>query len=280
MSTLYDAIIVGTDGSQTSVRAVERAALYAEALSAPVIVASAYSRPTEGEVGPASERATMPKQSMVASAYRAAVDLAEDAAHFGRKVAPKAKVDSCAVEGNPAEALIELAANHGDTLLVVGNRGMTGSQRFLLGSIPNKVSHHAVGDVLIIATAEDADVVLPGRILIGTDGSATATRALEQGLALAAAAKASVSVLAAGLGARGDKVLEDAARRAQAAGVDCSTINASGEAADELLNAAADHDLVVVGNKGMTGAARFLLGSVPNKVSHHIGADLLIVRTT
>ena len=280
MSPLYDAIVVGTDGSQTSCRAVQRAALYAEALSAPVIVASAYSRPTEGEVGPASERATMPRQSMIASAYRSAVDLAEDAAQYGRRAAPGARVDTAAVEGDPAEALIELAANHGDTLLVVGNRGMTGSQRFLLGSIPNKISHHAVGDVLISATDDHANVALPTQILIGTDGSATATSALEQGLALAAAVKASVSVLAAGLGSRGNRVLGEAAQRAEAAGVECRTINAHGEAADELLNAASEHDLVVVGNKGMTGAARFLLGSVPNKVSHHIGADLLIVRTT
>ena len=41
-----------------------------------------------------------------------------------------------------------------------------------------------------------------------------------------------------------------------------------------------DADLIVVGNKGMTGASRFFLGSVPNKVSHHINRSLLIVRTT
>ena len=39
-------------------------------------------------------------------------------------------------------------------------------------------------------------------------------------------------------------------------------------------------ELIVVGNKGMTGAKRFLLGSVPNKVSHHAPCSVLIVRTT
>jgi nucleotide-binding universal stress UspA family protein len=39
-------------------------------------------------------------------------------------------------------------------------------------------------------------------------------------------------------------------------------------------------DLIVVGNKGMTGAKRFLLGSVPNKVSHHAPCSVLIIRTT
>jgi nucleotide-binding universal stress UspA family protein len=40
------------------------------------------------------------------------------------------------------------------------------------------------------------------------------------------------------------------------------------------------YDLLVVGNKGMTGVGRFFLGSVPNKVSHHVNTSLLIVRTT
>jgi nucleotide-binding universal stress UspA family protein len=43
---------------------------------------------------------------------------------------------------------------------------------------------------------------------------------------------------------------------------------------------AGGYDLLVVGNKGMTGASRFLLGSVPNKVSHHVGKSMLIVKTT
>ena len=278
--SVYDAIIVGSDGSATSCRAVQRAAMFGEALDVPVVVATAYARPTEGETGPASERATMPRQSMVASGYRSATDTAEDAARFGRQAAPKAKVDTAAVEGDPAEALLDLVATRGDALVVVGNKGMTGSTRFLLGSVPNKISHHAAGDVLIARTDRDEQVRLPSSVLIGTDGSKTATRALERGLALAAAIGATVNVLTAGGGSRAKKVLEDATERAEAAGVSCGTIDASGEPADELLAASDDHDLIVVGNKGMTGAARFLLGSVPNKVSHHISSDLLIVRTT
>ncbi len=277
---VYDAIVVGSDGSATSCRAVQRAALYGTALSAPVVVATAYVRPSEGEVGPASERATMPQQSMVASAYRAATDTAHDAARHGFSAAPRAAIDTAAVEGDPAEALIELAASRGDALVVVGNKGMTGSQRFLLGSVPNKISHHAPGDVLIAHTDDDRPVTLPSSVLIGTDGSKTATRALERGLALAAAVAAGVTILMAGGGGRAKKVLADAHERASDAGVEATLIDAPGEPADELLVAAEIADLVVVGNKGMTGAARFLLGSVPNKVSHHIDADLLIVRTT
>ncbi len=55
-----------------------------------------------------------------------------------------------------------------------------------------------------------------------------------------------------------------------------------GDPADAILNVAeeANADLIVVGNKGMTGARRFLLGSVPNKVSHHAPCSVIIVRTT
>jgi nucleotide-binding universal stress UspA family protein len=55
-----------------------------------------------------------------------------------------------------------------------------------------------------------------------------------------------------------------------------------GDAADAILDVAEEQrcDLIVVGNRGMTGAKRFLLGSVPNKVSHHAPCSVLIVRTT
>ena len=277
---IYDAIVVGTDGSETSCRAVQRAGLYAAALDAPAVVVTVFQRPQEGDIGPASQRSESPQVSSVASGYRAAVDVAQDAARFARAAAPGADVDATAVEGDPADGLIDLAASRGDSLLVVGNQGMTGSARFLLGSVPNKISHHAVGDVLIARTSVDAPPALPSSIVIGTDGSSTATRALERGIALAAAAKASVTIVAAGLGRRSNTVLEDARARAEAAGVDCETVAASGEPADELAIAGESADLIVVGNKGMTGAARFLLGSVPNKISHHVTADLLIVRTT
>ncbi len=55
-----------------------------------------------------------------------------------------------------------------------------------------------------------------------------------------------------------------------------------GDPADAILKVAEDveADLIVVGNKGMTGARRFLLGSVPNKVSHHAPCSVFIARTT
>jgi nucleotide-binding universal stress UspA family protein len=79
-----------------------------------------------------------------------------------------------------------------------------------------------------------------------------------------------------------DATLADAARDVDDAGVEVQTIARQGEPADVILDVAEEQnaDLIVVGNKGMTGAKRFLLGSVPNKVSHHAPSSVLIVRTT
>ena len=79
------------------------------------------------------------------------------------------------------------------------------------------------------------------------------------------------------------ELLESAAKQAAEAGVEhVETFARVGDAADAILDVAEEQgsDLIVVGNKGMTGATRFLLGSVPNKVSHHAPCSVLIVRTT
>ena len=77
-------------------------------------------------------------------------------------------------------------------------------------------------------------------------------------------------------------ILEGAAGPAQEAGVEVDTHPREGDPADAILDVAEEigADLIVVGNKGMTGARRFLLGSVPNKISHHAPCSVYIVRTT
>ncbi len=79
------------------------------------------------------------------------------------------------------------------------------------------------------------------------------------------------------------RMLETAREDAQLAGVEqIETFARQGDAADAIIDVAEEQrsDLIVVGNRGMTGAKRFLLGSVPNRVSHHAPCSVLIVRTT
>ena len=79
-----------------------------------------------------------------------------------------------------------------------------------------------------------------------------------------------------------DATLEAAAQGIEEDGVDVETHAREGDPADAILDVAEEQsaDLIVVGNKGMTGAKRFLLGSVPNKVSHHAPCSVMIIRTT
>jgi nucleotide-binding universal stress UspA family protein len=79
-----------------------------------------------------------------------------------------------------------------------------------------------------------------------------------------------------------EATLKEAAEEVSAAGVTVETFAREGDPADAILDIAEERgaDLIVVGNRGMTGAKRFVLGSVPNKVSHHAPCSVLIIRTT
>ncbi len=143
-------------------------------------------------------------------------------------------------------------------------------------------------------------------IVVGTDGSETATEAVKQAVELAAATKAKLELVSAyepvsttrlreeatqvpddlqwTVNPREDvdATLGEAAEIASSAGVEVTTFARQGDPADAILDVAEEKkaDLIIVGNKGMTGARRFLLGSVPNKVSHHAPCSVLIIRTT
>jgi nucleotide-binding universal stress UspA family protein len=142
-------------------------------------------------------------------------------------------------------------------------------------------------------------------IVVGTDGSETASQALGEAILLAAPLGATLHVVSAyapvkqaRLHAESKEAPEDlqwaitpqedvevtldaAAEAASAAGIDVRTHARQGDPADAIIGVAEEEsaDLIIVGNKGMTGPKR-ILGSVPNKISHHAPCSLLIVRTT
>jgi nucleotide-binding universal stress UspA family protein len=144
------------------------------------------------------------------------------------------------------------------------------------------------------------------RIVVGTDGSETAAEAVSQAVELAKLSGAKLSIVSAyapvsgrrvsgeqqqapadvqyEIGPREDVnlVLDAAAAEAKKEGVEVQTHPVEADPADAILNVAEEisADLIVVGNKGMTGARRYLLGSVPNNVSHHAPCSVIIVRTT
>ena len=120
------------------------------------------------------------------------------------------------------------------------------------------------------------------RIIVGTDGSATASKAVERAVEVAKATGAMLTIACAGDAPKAQGVLQDAAERHASSGIRIETEVLDGDPATALLDRAehGQFDLLVVGNKGMTGLARFVAGSVPNKVSHHAPCSILIARTT
>ncbi|HEV2361465.1 MAG TPA: universal stress protein [Acidimicrobiales bacterium] len=122
---------------------------------------------------------------------------------------------------------------------------------------------------------------MPSRVLVGTDGSATAARAVQRAVEVAAAASASLTILSVGDRSRAENVVSAAAAEHASAGIAIDTVVRDGDPVEELVASAGsgDYDLLVLGNRGMTGLSR-LLGSVPGKVMHRLPCDLLIVKTT
>jgi nucleotide-binding universal stress UspA family protein len=147
--TGYRNVVVGTDGSATAGRAVRHAADLAGAFGARLTVVTAY-EPGTGVTAQELESAPEDVRWRLTDASGA-----EDLAGAARRIARDAGVQDVrtrVAQGEPAAALIDVAEDTLADVIVVGSKGMTGASRFVLGSVPNKVSHHAPCDVLIVQT--------------------------------------------------------------------------------------------------------------------------------
>jgi nucleotide-binding universal stress UspA family protein len=146
---MFRSIVVGTDGSDTATQAVRQAVDLARAVGAKLELVSAY------EPVPAQrlreERRDAPEDLQWAINPREDVDMTLEAAAAVAREAG-VDVDVYARQGDPADAVLDVAEEREADLIIVGNKGMTGAKRFLLGSVPNKVSHHAPCSVMIIRT--------------------------------------------------------------------------------------------------------------------------------
>jgi nucleotide-binding universal stress UspA family protein len=147
---MFRSIVVGTDGSDTATQAVRQAVDLAQAVGATLELVSAY------EPVPAQrlreERRETPEDLQWAINPREDVDATlEAAAAIAREAG--VPVNAYPRQGDAADAILDVAEEKEADLIMVGNKGMTGAKRFLLGSVPNKVSHHAPCSVLIIRTS-------------------------------------------------------------------------------------------------------------------------------
>ncbi len=146
---MFRSIVVGTDGSETANQAVRQAVDLAKAVGATVQLVSAYEPVAnqrireERQQAPDDVQWTINPREDVDATLADAAEVAEGAG---------VQVERFARQGDPADAILDVAEETNADLIIVGNKGMTGARRFLLGSVPNKVSHHAPCSVLIIRT--------------------------------------------------------------------------------------------------------------------------------
>jgi nucleotide-binding universal stress UspA family protein len=142
----YKTVVVGTDGSDSSMRAVDRAAAIAGA-DAKLIIASAY-LPLH-EDGRAAD--VLKEESYKISGTAPIYDILHDARERAHKAGAK-NVEERPIVGAPVDALVHLAEEEQADLLVVGNVGLSTIAGRLLGSVPANVSRRAKVDVLIVHT--------------------------------------------------------------------------------------------------------------------------------
>jgi nucleotide-binding universal stress UspA family protein len=147
---MVESILVGTDGSDTAGVAVAHATELARALGARLQIVSAYEPIPDQRRPPA--RVPVPSDVQWTFHPREDVlDLLQSAARDAQAAGVE-RVETFARVGDAADAILDVAEEQQSDLIVVGHKGLTGTTRFLLGSVPNKVSHHAPCSVLIVRT--------------------------------------------------------------------------------------------------------------------------------
>jgi nucleotide-binding universal stress UspA family protein/nitrite reductase/ring-hydroxylating ferredoxin subunit len=245
--SVYNRILVGTDGSPTAARAEATAARLAKQLDAELIIL-----------------------------YVGGGDVLETAAKRARSFGVEANLEQRS--GEVPATILDVAQELRADLLVIGDHGMGPARRFEFAGIPAEVAHNSPIDILVVRTADpDTDHFPYAKVLIGTDGSLTAHQAARHGHGLAQDLGAQVSLIYVGDEIIGDIVVRDAASRL--GGDDIGQIVVKGSPGAEITRRAGDFDLVVVGNKGMTGARRLGRKVVPDMVAHDAPSDVLIAKT-
>jgi nucleotide-binding universal stress UspA family protein len=152
VATIGDSILVGTDGSSAAGAAVAHAVQLAAAFGSRLLIVCAYApgpAPPDPDRAAAGDAAAEPAWEMHARGE--ALELLATAERAAREHGI-AEVETFARVGDGADAILDVAEEQRCGLIVVGHTGLTGATRFLLGSVPNKVSHHAPCSVLIVRT--------------------------------------------------------------------------------------------------------------------------------
>jgi nucleotide-binding universal stress UspA family protein len=283
MSTL---VVVGVDGSEASLAAVETAAREARWRKAALKVVHAF-------VWPGAHTPPVRPDGLT----HVADDLVAEAVERARSTAPDIEVAHTVVTGDPLSVLEQ--QSHTAELLVVGSRGSGAFAALLLGSTALHLATHSRCPVLVVRDQPRAD----GPVVVGVDGSEAGQKAVDFAFAEAAQREAPLIALHAwttwsatlpapqdpsepyaypsgALAGQEERLLAEAiaGREERYPQVRVERRLVHGPTREALIDASADAQLVVVGARGRGGFAGLLLGSVSQAVLHHAHCPVAVVR--
>jgi nucleotide-binding universal stress UspA family protein len=291
---MYDRILLPTDGSDWAVGAARHAFAFAQLGNGTVHVLSVVDlRHFEDDLVGADRDEGM---SVAEQSAHAAVDHVEQLAEEA-----DCRVRTSVRRGIPHTAIIDYATTHDVDLVVMGTHGRTGFQRFLLGSVAERVLREAPVPVVTAHLDDERTVPSYDRVLVPTDGSEGATTALSHALDIVSATGGHLHVLSivdsralsggfeagpalptirTSLETYAEDSVDAFREQATEAGVESTGTVTVGLPADEICDYAdaEDIDLVVMGTHGRTGLERVVFGSVTERVVRTTEVPVLTIR--
>jgi len=286
---MFDKLLFPTDGSDGAAAVFDHVLALADAHDATVHVVNVADTTRESVTTVRGRVVDALEQAGAETVQQAATQASE------RGVPTVTEV----LQGEPYRTIVDYADTYDIDLVVMPTHGRRGLERFLLGSTTERVVRRAEVPVLTIRPDDDVSVRYPYRtVLVPTDGSDPAAAALDVGLDVATAAAAAVHLLSVvdvtslGVDVRADiqaaaleegahDVVDAAAERATAAGIDPTTAVEFGGSVPAVVRSYVtdnDVDLVVVGTHGRTGFDRYVLGSVAEALVRTAPVPVLTVR--
>ncbi|MUW14216.1 universal stress protein [Halorubrum sp. CBA1125] len=279
---MYDTVLIPTDGSDHSVRAAEHGHYLAQMFDATVHVINVVDIQGTAGMFDAGGLVQSINDQLIAEG-ETAIEAVEAV------VGERDPVTTAVVKGEPSETILKYAEDHDVDMITMGTHGRTGLNRYIAGSVTERVIRLADVPVLSVRTTDQSQPVGEyDEVLIPTDGSEPAAMAIDHGLAIAQKTGARIHAVnivdvgdvAAGpsytppteviedLESEGEVATDRIATQARARGLDAITEVREGFPASELLDYAdeSDIDLITMGTTGRTGLNRYLLGSTTERI--------------
>ncbi|MCL2595149.1 MAG: universal stress protein [Promicromonosporaceae bacterium] len=298
--TRPEIVLVGVDGSATSLHALDWAAAYAKRVGWALHMVCSYSLPSFTATSLDGGYAALDDSTIQQGAKSVLIEAQQRVASFD------IPVTAAVATGDAAGVLVELSKDYG--LAVVGTRGRGGFTERLLGTVSSALPAHASCPVVVVPHRQidrSADGSAPRlatglrRIIVGVDGSPTAEAALTLAIQQAKAWDAELVAvsgvpMATGAGVLAwlpaqvdhEQVLADVKAgldnivdrfEAQADGLKIKRIVLDGTGAELLTEFSTAADLLVVGSRGRGGFRGLLMGSTSQAVLHHSACPVLVV---